>query len=997
LADEAASEQAYQDAADKLAAYEADPSKAAAKDALEQAIEDATGALTGLDAEDQAILNGVITEAQDVLADEAASEQAYQDAADKLAAYEADPSKAAAKDALAQSIITAEDILTSGIFTEEQQNTIRLEIDSAKAVLDSPESTEQDYKDAEIELTGIIQEMLPQSAEKLDISKITLLVVEDNTKLNAQVDSEYQANVEGKKLVVTDASGNIIAEEAISGGEIVFDAFETALEDNSLLTYYLASMDGEQLSSTAQFKVPDITAPDAVKSENIIFLDYDHIVGSVDPKEVGGKVSLFNGNDLLAEAEILEDGSFEFELNPESVLTANDNVSFIVTDLSSNKSTQNPTIIVPTFGDQLSLSNDVVSVNILEPKGIELSKVKTTDGSLVTVGVGGLIDLDVIDISKQFVLELPGTSLTEYNDIDLKLTSYAVLNLELGSTGYVYYRANESQDWQLVDQQVLSLVSLLGIPLVPDSLTIKDPIAGQYMVLVGSTGIKANVAGAMTIETKGVITGTDKSTDLIKGNILINDSLTAGASVDSVKSTVATGIFNAEGYVEIIGKYGVLTIDVNGSYSYQMFENNIQNVGKVDSFTYYVNGESAQLNIQINSDQYPNIRWDNENPAIEGVILDIKPETNSVEGIVLVEQENTIITLDPNILNVYWSTLTYSMTSKEVKKTLEDEYIKITLFKDSNEPRTAKIELLDADNNPISLNNLDITVGGQSISTSGSKEINVTVPVGSKDGENLLITVKGLSNGTYKVKTTATENNTYTLTQIVETAQTVVDFDKSALPNTSGNIFSNDLINEENITWKIFSTDGEHTFDSSVSSHTLQGLYGDLEINSLGQYTYTLKDKDGLGQKETFDYEVTDSLGISDSSQLIIVIPNNSFVSTPSQDTFEFVTNEVDSLVFTLLAESDVLGGNGKDTVSNFELPSETSNGDVIDVSALLADSATVDNIGQYLSYNADTKTVSIDRDGEAKQYESTELLKVDLGMSSDPIKDLLESGNIII
>lgn len=52
------------------------------------------------------------------------------------------------------------------------------------------------------------------------------------------------------------------------------------------------------------------------------------------------------------------------------------------------------------------------------------------------------------------------------------------------------------------------------------------------------------------------------------------------------------------------------------------------------------------------------------------------------------------------------------------------------------------------------------------------------------------------------------------------------------------------------------------------------------------------------------------------------------------------------TLVYHLLTESDALGGNGKDTVNNFELPSETFNGDVIDVSALLADSATVDNIG---------------------------------------------------
>lgn len=432
-----------------------------------------------------------------------------------------------------------------------------------------------------------------------------------------------------------------------------------------------------------------------------------------------------------------------------------------------------------------------------------------------------------------------------------------------------------------------------------------------------------------------------------------------------------------------------------------MFENDIQNIGKVDTFTYYVGEQSAQLNIQINSDQYPNIRWNELDPTENGKILDTYSDTEVIDtnGILIEQPGNKVGRSDIKETSVL--SISGGNVTSDVINIVEETYLSITLDKSAANDRNVMIEVIN-NGQVVNLSELTVKInypvnGNVTENSEANGNLIVTVPGTSSSSSNVNILIEGLVAGSYTVKTTALETNYYTLYQTVDVLEKVIDLDLNNLPKISNNLFDNDLVNKPNITWKIFDKDEEYTFDSSVSSHTLQGLYGDLEINSLGQYTYTLKDKDGLGQKETFDYEVTDSLGISDSSQLIIVIPNNSFVSTPSQDTFEFVTNEVDSLVFNLLAESDVLGGNGKDTVSNFELPSETSNGDVIDVSALLADSATVDNIGQYLSYNADTKIVSIDRDGEAKQYESTELLKVDLGMSSDPIKDLLESGNIII
>ncbi len=868
--------------------------------------------------------------------------------------------------------------------------------------------------------------------QPIDIDRVQVDFSDQNTQIKIQIkpktdeqgtvipDSENDAN--GSTIYVLDNLGNEIVRGTIVDGEVTFEGL-SKLKDNSQLNYYLVSTSGIN-SLTAQITVPDITPPKDLTNQDVIFLSYDHIIGSTDSEEAGGKVYIYSSKEgetvKLDEATIKQDGGFEFKLD--TPLQPQETISFVVFDKAGNSSINSLEVNTPEFAAEIELNSDVVSTNILEPTDIELSKVKTTSGSLVTVGVGGLIDLGIIDISKQFVLNLPGTSLTEYDDIAVKLSSYAVLNLELGSTGYVYYRANESQDWQLVDQEVLSLVSLLGIPLVTDSLTIKDPKAGQYMVLVGSPGLKANVAGAMTIETKGVITGTDDSTQLIKGNVLKNDSLTAGVAIEAVE--VNTGDLpqkvdlDTDVSTKITGKYGVLTIDQSGSYTYQMFENNIQNVGKVDSFTYYVNGESAQLNIQINSDKYPNILWDQNNPSSDGVILDLNSDIAIANQISIVKNDQVEQTASDtkDISPTDNAYLSNSITLNQ------NEVLQIELMKleGITYARKVKVQLKDLTGEILDLSNAKVViytidVNGKnspyylSYSTFNS-EIEVTVPKYrniSANREKVVIEIQDLNiakNTTLTVNTFASEgDNTttkYSLKQIVNTYKEIYKVDTEIAHHSSGNIFDNDVVNFE--TTELFVFDYvQQTFVKIEANEVVEikGEYGDLLINKSGSFTYTLRNSTDKGKSDAFEYKVTDSLNdtLIKVSELTIVNAGNTVLSSKASESFEFTSNKIDSLIYKVLDDADSLGGNGKDAVSGFELPSETFNGDVIDVSGLLADSATVDNIGQYLSYNADTKTVSIDRDGEAKYYESTELLKVDLGTSSDPIKDLLESGNIII
>ena len=72
-----------------------------------------------------------------------------------------------------------------------------------------------------------------------------------------------------------------------------------------------------------------------------------------------------------------------------------------------------------------------------------------------------------------------------------------------------------------------------------------------------------------------------------------------------------------------------------------------------------------------------------------------------------------------------------------------------------------------------------------------------------------------------------------------------------------------------------------------------------------------------------------------------------------------------------------------------------------IDLSALLSDAATLNNLGEYVSVNYDANTdqavISIDRDGAASAYQSQDLLILTHQTTDVTLNDLLKNNQIII
>ncbi|RZG72643.1 tandem-95 repeat protein, partial [Acinetobacter sp. WCHAc060025] len=110
--------------------------------------------------------------------------------------------------------------------------------------------------------------------------------------------------------------------------------------------------------------------------------------------------------------------------------------------------------------------------------------------------------------------------------------------------------------------------------------------------------------------------------------------------------------------------------------------------------------------------------------------------------------------------------------------------------------------------------------------------------------------------------------------------------------------------------------------------------------------------------------------------------------TTTSQDS---LSNDV---IFNVLSD-DNTGGNSLTTLDHFTAA------DQIDISDLLDNNATLQNISEYLtvSYDADADqaVISIDRDGTADSYQSTELLVLNNQTTDVTLDELLKNNQIII
>ncbi|MBU3846683.1 MAG: Ig-like domain repeat protein, partial [Candidatus Acinetobacter avistercoris] len=182
---------------------------------------------------------------------------------------------------------------------------------------------------------------------------------------------------------------------------------------------------------------------------------------------------------------------------------------------------------------------------------------------------------------------------------------------------------------------------------------------------------------------------------------------------------------------------------------------------------------------------------------------------------------------------------------------------------------------------------------------------------------------------------------------------------------------------------------------------SVKGEYGTLSIQSNGSYTYKPNsDLKAIGKTDVFNYTITDPVtGKSDTASLVVQIDSKSggalawskFTPEANANDAQALANEsagkfnstylnetvsangLDKLIFNVLNKNSQNGGNGVDTINDFKLGSNVK----IDVSDLLSDDATSQNLNKFIFVEKDGNNtkLSIDRDGTGTTFSKVELI----------------------
>src|SRR5690606_37882641 len=128
------------------------------------------------------------------------------------------------------------------------------------------------------------------------------------------------------------------------------------------------------------------------------------------------------------------------------------------------------------------------------------------------------------------------------------------------------------------------------------SLNLTGLADGQYRVLSYNTNLLATGSyTSLDVAVKETSAGTVTGDTSLDGNVILDtdptagsDNAPAGTTVSAVTNALGvTTSVNADGTV-IQGQYGTLTINRDGSYTYNLTDTSAAVIGRTESFTYTI-------------------------------------------------------------------------------------------------------------------------------------------------------------------------------------------------------------------------------------------------------------------------------------------------------------------------------------------------------------------------------------------------------------------------
>ncbi|WP_236621955.1 VCBS domain-containing protein [Novipirellula maiorica] len=354
------------------------------------------------------------------------------------------------------------------------------------------------------------------------------------------------------------------------------------------------------------------------------------------------------------------------------------------------------------------------------------------------------------------------------------------------------------------------------------------------------------------------------------GNVLTNDT-----DVDSGDTKTVTGVTtgvagSASGNVAsaVTGSYGSITLNANGSYTYNVDNNNaaVQALRTAsdtlqDVFTYTMqdtDGASSTTQITVT------IQGQNDDPvAVDDNVAAVEAGGTS-NGTAGTNPTGNVLSNDTDIDSGDTQTVvgvaagSQSSASGSVATNVAGSYGTIEIDASGNYVYTV-------DNNNAAVQAL--RTSGQSLSEVFTYTMQDAS--GADSTAEITVTITGANDAPDAVANTATA---------IEASGI---YNNISGTDPSGNVLTNDTDVDAGDTKTVVGVDtGVQASTSGNVGISVLGSYGSLVINANGSYTYTLDNDnvdvealhDGESLSETFSYTMQDAAGLSSTTQIVITI-----------------------------------------------------------------------------------------------------------------------------
>ncbi|MDF2997810.1 MAG: hypothetical protein K0R27_3447 [Xanthobacteraceae bacterium] len=191
----------------------------------------------------------------------------------------------------------------------------------------------------------------------------------------------------------------------------------------------------------------------------------------------------------------------------------------------------------------------------------------------------------------------PGTTA----DITFDVSSSSILDL-LTSLDFALYQIVDGEEVLISSGEDGGLIDLVGISGNAIQATIDGLPAGEYRLEVSNSGLGLfpTITADATFETTDLDSFVAGAIAPATGNVLDDDTLVSSFTELLVENG-GTFVEVAEGGTTVVGTYGQLTINPDGSYTYTP-NADLAAIGQTDTFTYQLlhpNGDAVTANLVI--------------------------------------------------------------------------------------------------------------------------------------------------------------------------------------------------------------------------------------------------------------------------------------------------------------------------------------------------------------------------------------------------------------